>query len=499
MITDFLSTPQRSSLISPVRKRFSSTLKFTSPCFKRGKCSQNSTPMETSKLTIPDFSISATPFVKSFRKVSPSKSNPPRRKKTIHARPTVTPMPVKTFNFFGGSNPQAYSNPRFSITADEELLITPTAKSSTETFNISSTETFSTANASTENGPSSAKSRKKLEPFFLTRKKKGRSNRTLSFSHTSIIAQGEIITVKSQSHRFLKPTKFKTKLKPKLGSLCPNSHFKTPIPKGKYFQKRPALASKPFQNSFKTPIASVSKSKTRKTKIFPKIHLQYPHAALVKLKNEGNCNPMKSPSPPANVDEDIHEVSYITASDMAFLLLQGTHVEKLISDLTQSTQVSTPYVIVDTRYGYEYDGGHLKGAYHLSTKEEIDQLILNHQKFGSDHRTVSYIFHCEKSVCRGPRAAQYFTDSCREKNIKNCKALVMTGGYGKFYRSMQNKFGILPNTAQPLGFIKERQKGYYAKRGECRSAVQQSWKAFQRTEDPEGTFDLNENDMELLK
>ena len=63
-------------------------------------------------------------------------------------------------------------------------------------------------------------------------------------------------------------------------------------------------------------------------------------------------------------------------------------------------------VIVDSRYPYEYEGGHIAGAKNLYTKDAILDEFLWHDshKLTRDvtKRTV-IIFHCEFSSERGPK------------------------------------------------------------------------------------------------
>ena len=55
--------------------------------------------------------------------------------------------------------------------------------------------------------------------------------------------------------------------------------------------------------------------------------------------------------------------------------------------------------IVDCRYPYEYDGGHIKGAVNLYTKDDVYSLL---QKSTTEKPQV-LIFHCEFSSERGPK------------------------------------------------------------------------------------------------
>lgn len=56
--------------------------------------------------------------------------------------------------------------------------------------------------------------------------------------------------------------------------------------------------------------------------------------------------------------------------------------------------------IIDCRYPYEFEGGHVRGAVNLYTKDAINSLLQN--SMTSNKRHV-LIFHCEFSSERGPK------------------------------------------------------------------------------------------------
>ena len=61
-------------------------------------------------------------------------------------------------------------------------------------------------------------------------------------------------------------------------------------------------------------------------------------------------------------------------------------------------------VVLDCRYPYEYDGGHIQTAKNIYTKEALmEECLKNPQPHDpeSEKRTI-YVFHCEFSSERGP-------------------------------------------------------------------------------------------------
>ena len=62
----------------------------------------------------------------------------------------------------------------------------------------------------------------------------------------------------------------------------------------------------------------------------------------------------------------------------------------------------TQYTILDCRYPYEYDGGHIQGAVNIWEKEALlERFFKDPQRPAVESRAV-IIFHCEFSSKRGP-------------------------------------------------------------------------------------------------
>lgn len=57
------------------------------------------------------------------------------------------------------------------------------------------------------------------------------------------------------------------------------------------------------------------------------------------------------------------------------------------------------YIIVDCRFEYEYNGGHIIGAVNINTKDALDALLLDNPKT----KRCLIVFHCEYSSHRAPR------------------------------------------------------------------------------------------------
>ncbi|XP_025415347.1 M-phase inducer phosphatase-like [Sipha flava] len=104
------------------------------------------------------------------------------------------------------------------------------------------------------------------------------------------------------------------------------------------------------------------------------------------------------------------------------------------------------YLIIDCRYPYEYEGGHIKGAINIYTKEQLLQDYTDN-KLGTkssksditNRKRNVLIFHCEFSSERGPSLSRYLRNADRQKNstcypyLDYPEMYLLDGGYCKFY------------------------------------------------------------------
>lgn len=106
-------------------------------------------------------------------------------------------------------------------------------------------------------------------------------------------------------------------------------------------------------------------------------------------------------------------------------LLEGKHDDKIDS-----------YEIIDTRYPYEYDGGHIEGAVNIVTKDVMAERYFSPDK---PRTTQVLFFHCEFSSKRGPAMCKYTREKDRDCNMKAYPNLyypevyILHGGYKHFY------------------------------------------------------------------
>ncbi|KYN43280.1 M-phase inducer phosphatase [Trachymyrmex septentrionalis] len=145
----------------------------------------------------------------------------------------------------------------------------------------------------------------------------------------------------------------------------------------------------------------------------------------------------------------IHGDLKTITSDTLAALLRGEFSDRVDS-----------YTIIDCRYPYEYEAGHIAGAMNIYNMDLIQQVMLDHLvntvpkiQLDTDKRNV-IIFHCEFSWERGPNLSRFLRKLDRACNKEYYPALyypemyLLLGGYEKFY-SEQKEF-CSPQDYKPM-------------------------------------------------
>ncbi|NXQ71574.1 MPIP1 phosphatase, partial [Quiscalus mexicanus] len=99
-------------------------------------------------------------------------------------------------------------------------------------------------------------------------------------------------------------------------------------------------------------------------------------------------------------------------------------------------------LIIDCRYPYEYEGGHIKGAINLHMEEEVQNFLLKKPIQPSEDKRVIVVFHCEFSSERGPRMCRFVREQDRLSNeypnLHYPELYVLKGGYKDFFSRCQS-------------------------------------------------------------
>lgn len=99
-------------------------------------------------------------------------------------------------------------------------------------------------------------------------------------------------------------------------------------------------------------------------------------------------------------------------------------------------------IVIDCRYPYEFEGGHIKGALNLHQEEQVEDYLLKTPITPSSvDRRVVVVFHCEFSSERGPRMCRFVRERDRALNpyphLHYPELYILKGGYKDFFPGFQ--------------------------------------------------------------
>lgn len=98
-------------------------------------------------------------------------------------------------------------------------------------------------------------------------------------------------------------------------------------------------------------------------------------------------------------------------------------------------------VVVDCRFEYEYNGGHIESAVNFNDKQLLANELFNKPVSSS----TLLILHCEYSVHRAPLTAKFIRNHDRNVNAANYPRLtfpemyILDGGYSNFFEKHRSK------------------------------------------------------------
>ncbi|XP_022127108.2 M-phase inducer phosphatase [Pieris rapae] len=146
------------------------------------------------------------------------------------------------------------------------------------------------------------------------------------------------------------------------------------------------------------------------------------------------------------------------SSPFALPLTAGDHSDlKSISGDTLASLIRGEYSdsiddfqVIDCRYPYEFEGGHILGAVNMSTAEQVLELMNAPPSRDTQKRRI-LVFHCEFSLERGPKLSRFLRSSDRAKNQENYPNLhypeiyLLHAGYRSFFKNY-------PELCSPNGY-----------------------------------------------
>ncbi|KAF8475533.1 hypothetical protein BDZ91DRAFT_673360 [Kalaharituber pfeilii] len=102
------------------------------------------------------------------------------------------------------------------------------------------------------------------------------------------------------------------------------------------------------------------------------------------------------------------------------------------------------HIIIDCRFDYEYQGGHVAGAININTPEALEERFFENLEPEKAGKTL-IIFHCEYSAVRAPQMAMHFRRRDRQLNMHRYPALsypdvyILEGGYSGFFKEFRER------------------------------------------------------------
>lgn len=133
----------------------------------------------------------------------------------------------------------------------------------------------------------------------------------------------------------------------------------------------------------------------------------------------------------------------IQTSDLKLPHIIKDHVPRITRDqLANMLQdpLSVPFdqiIILDGRYPYEYNGGHIRSAKNIISRAQLRRIFRN-----CSNKNYCLICHCEYSQQRGPALFQMIRSYDRECNhypkLSIPEMYVLDGGYRLFYEKYQS-------------------------------------------------------------
>ncbi|KAI0806978.1 hypothetical protein C8Q74DRAFT_1187339 [Fomes fomentarius] len=130
------------------------------------------------------------------------------------------------------------------------------------------------------------------------------------------------------------------------------------------------------------------------------------------------------------------------------------------------------YHIIDCRFDYEYNGGHIPGAININTTQGVEEFLLGMaankptpSTSGDPSKKTILVFHCEFSVKRAPTFAKHLRSKDRAMNnhvyprVHYPEVYILQGGYSQYYQESSIR-------CQPQAYVRMDDPHYAASRRE---------------------------------
>ncbi|KAJ2811900.1 m-phase inducer phosphatase, partial [Coemansia furcata] len=118
-------------------------------------------------------------------------------------------------------------------------------------------------------------------------------------------------------------------------------------------------------------------------------------------------------SPFTRSQPEFHKLPCAAAATDSIMRVEAETVSELLTG-GRFSELYDEKIIVDCRFPYEYEGGHIAGAANAPTMDALEKLLLDRPR--TDKRVV-VVLHCEYSLQRAPSMASHLRRRDREVNM----------------------------------------------------------------------------------
>ncbi|KAF5324419.1 hypothetical protein D9611_004274 [Ephemerocybe angulata] len=141
------------------------------------------------------------------------------------------------------------------------------------------------------------------------------------------------------------------------------------------------------------------------------------------VMNESPKSRLKSPGLPGHGDNEAHGkiLPCHRVADDGLMRITPQTLDALIDGKYDNG--IHDYHIIDCRFDYEYNGGHIKGAVNINSEKAVEELLLGPSltkprpsTSGDSTRKTILVFHCEFSAMRAPTFAKHLRSKDRAVN-----------------------------------------------------------------------------------
>jgi M-phase inducer tyrosine phosphatase len=163
----------------------------------------------------------------------------------------------------------------------------------------------------------------------------------------------------------------------------------------------------------------------------------------------------------ANEEGNLLAVVPIPISGEPYTIFSFISCETLLSIIQGQEETTFDQVIIlDCRFKYEFEAGHIDKAinYNMGESSQIWSWIE-----AKGHKRTMVVFYCEFSAYRSVLAARHFRSKDRENNAEHYPALhfphlfLLPGGYASF-------FSTFPESCVPQDYVRMEDTRYKATR-----------------------------------